>query len=428
MKFSLIKIPESKTTLKGQIYPSLDETASFLPKTATASPQRSPLQSSPSSKSRFQIPEDSGILAQPEYLSSKALKISRIINLIEPIITFMSMMGVVWLTMLDLQNKWLYIGLGIIFTWVLLFSPLFHYYILQEGNIFLPSKYRSFAFWCFNVRGFGNCLQYYGKDVKGRRAFQKYYKTICVLIIALDVLLIGFVFQNYVDYALIVEKVCGCKDDWVLVCVFWGGLLPLFDLVLFFGVFPVMLRCDNFESGMREFYGNIALIGFCLIPVFAVFFQLLWGVFEKLPDDSNWKLIGDKPFKRFYDFRVVGYFSQWFTYVLWGYLQQVLFLGSFSSMFSRAFDIQNNNYGHYIANFCSAVLFGAVHYPTHFLSIATFIFGYLWSRTFMQVRSLMVLGINHGMLGTATNQLLPIVFTVGPPHFYLWWFFGFNII
>ena len=328
--------------------------------------------------------------------------------------------------MLDESNPYMYIIFGLLLLWILLISPPIHYYLLNEKQIFLPPSKQTFFFWFFKCKGLGDPVEFYSR-IEGELGFVKYWKMLAWLTVFLDVLFMGALVEFYVEYAQVLDDLFGFHSDWLMVAVFFG-VLPFVDLVLFFGVYPVFIRLDNFGEGVRTQLGKLTLLGCALIPVFNIGFQLAWDWFDELPKDSHWRLEGKKPFLRIYEFTFVADMGQWCGYNLWGFVQQLLFLGSFSSMFCRAFDIQNNWYGTYVASLCSACFFAGLHIPSYWLAFATFVLGFFWSRAYIQVRSLSVLGISHGMLATLTCQLLPINFSVGPKLAKFWWFFGFNTL
>ena len=316
----------------------------------------------------------------------------------------------------------MYISFAIIGIWTLFLSPIVHYHYLNEKAIFLPKEKQTLAYWWFNCRGIGNPIDYY-KIVKGKLNFIHYIKIIGVYTAIMDVLLIGYLIEEYKDYGELLVRLFGVQYDWVMVL---GALVlvVLFSVVLVGVAYPIFMRIDNFEKGLKEHFFRLAKIALVLLLIFNISFQLLWKLFEEsFEEDSHFQFVGDKPFVRAYKLRLIDCMCDWLEYVLWGWAQQWLFLSCYSTMISRAVNIQQNSYGIYVVAAISAVFFATVHFPCYWLSLCTLVFGFFWAITFMNCRNLLVLGSSHGFLGTLTHKLLPIEFGSGPAYTWFLRFF-----
>ena len=106
-------------------------------------------------------------------------------------------------------------------------------------------------------------------------------------------------------------------------------------------------------------------------------------------------------------FFVVGYFQHtinltWhiipilLLYPLWGIVQQFLMIGLVAGNLN---DLKNTTINKYLIILLTAVLFSAVHYPTIWLVIGTFILALLYGFIYLKSRNVYVLGIFHGWLG-----------------------------
>jgi len=97
------------------------------------------------------------------------------------------------------------------------------------------------------------------------------------------------------------------------------------------------------------------------------------------------------------------------TYPIWALIQQYVFLAFF---FRRLRDILSPHY--WIAIFCSAVLFSAVHIPNYPLLILSFLGGLIWSWIYHRYNNLITIAFLHGILGTFCLTLLLMYLVVGP--------------
>lgn len=187
----------------------------------------------------------------------------------------------------------------------------------------------------------------------------------------------------------------------------------MLDLVLIFIAYPVMLRLDNFHASVK-FIIAFLIFTIPLILIFNLFFQVVEPILGPiLADNPYMNFRGDPAAVRLATLNIVEVLAQWSGYVFWGWLQQMLFLSVYNTYFARAFDIREKKQLYY-SSFCTALFFGLIHIPNFWLSLFTFISGFVWAMFFVQERNLMAMGIMHGFGGTLLNKLVPINFSVGP--------------
>ncbi|MGV9171826.1 MAG: CPBP family intramembrane glutamic endopeptidase [Promethearchaeia archaeon] len=356
------------------------------------------------------ICEDSGIVLMNEDADADYVKKIRLWNLIEAFMVYGLILLIVWVSMLDTSLWWMWAGLGALLFWTLIFSPLIHY--KYEKNVFLTEKQRTRGTWfyVFECRGLGSPKRYYFSEDGEQPYLKKYFKQIISVTVFLDILFIGAL----IGYDAEASAMLGAVSDNLVAKIFLEiALIALVDFLLIFLAYPVMFRLDNFDGSVKFM---IAFILFTIpfILIFNLFFQLVQPALGPvLGDNPYFGFQGDTAAERLLALNLIEVMGQWAGYVFWGWLQQLLFLGVFNTYFARAFEIREKKQRRY-ACLCSALFFGLIHLPNFWLSIFTFISGYIWAYFFMQSRNLWAMGIIHGLGGTLLNKLAPINFSVGP--------------
>ena len=362
---------------------------------------------------QIEVSQNDGIVVQNDVDPLRLRKI-RIINFIEPIITYGLILLVMWVSELDEDLWWMWASFGILLLWVLLLSPIWHYYGLNEKEIFLLPEQRNFWFWLFECRGLGSLKKFYQRGSDGKRGFQKYWNEIKTMTILWDILAIGALICFNQDYREILLDLI--NNDSTIVQIGMGiAVLIIADIVVIFIAYPFMMRLDNFASGWKNQLKTLTMLGIPFVFIFNLIFQVFYPSFVEIFGTTGaFGMRGADPFTRLSGFLLFDFLGQWAGYVAWGWLQQLLFLSIFSTQFCRAFDLKKDPKGVYLAALCSAIFFGLIHLPNFWLSILTWTAGFLWAIAFMKCRNLMILGVSHGMLGTLGNKLLPISYNVGP--------------
>jgi hypothetical protein len=358
------------------------------------------------------IDENSGILVQKIAAPAGYIRRIRIWNLVEPGVVYGLIMLVVWTSMLDPKVWWMRPSFGVLLVWMLIVSPLLHYPF--EKDLFLTPAQKRLGVWFyfFECRGLGSPLRYY-LPVDGQPPFiRKYWKTVLGVTLFLDVLfLCAMVTFNGDIHERFKEHMGTTMAQGLFFRVY---MLLLIDVGLVLVAYPFMLRLDNFRESLK-FMGAFGV----LIAVIALTGNFLFhldetGLREALKDHPYFSLRGPTTGERLRALTVAGVGGQWSGYVFWGFLQQLLFLGIFSVQICRGFDVGRSRVQLFLACLCSATLFALIHIPNFWLSLVTFVGGFLGALFSIQCRNLFALGIIHGFGGTMMNKLLPINFSVGP--------------
>lgn len=83
-------------------------------------------------------------------------------------------------------------------------------------------------------------------------------------------------------------------------------------------------------------------------------------------------------------------------YPIWGIIQQLLVVGLVAGNLQ---DLKKYSIPKYIIVCSTAVLFGAIHYPSTMLMAATFVMAIVYTLLYLKEKNIWVLGIYHGSLG-----------------------------
>ena len=343
------------------------------------------------------------------------VKVIKMLNIGEPITEIILILTIIWSSELEI-SWWMVSSLLLLVIWMLYISPYIHYYILNEGPLYLPPQHLSFKYWLFQARGIGSPFQFYERQADGTLYFMHFGLQLKWFVILIISLLFGSAIQHEDKLAQFMLGLFGYTSYTLEI---WGCFVFLSSaaLILLFIVLPLFMRLDNFLPALHKYFLQLAAIALALIIIFGLTFQIFWDWWiQILGTDHRWSLLPPTPLLRIQKERFVNYFSEWVLYILWGWLQQVLFLGCFATQLSRGFEAHKSKSGKLYTCLLSALFFASMHIPAIWLAIATAIFGYLWAERFIETPNMAVFGINQGMLGSLVNQLLPINFTVGPSH------------
>ncbi|HME54543.1 MAG TPA: CPBP family intramembrane glutamic endopeptidase [Candidatus Lokiarchaeia archaeon] len=358
--------------------------------------------------------EYSSGIAPIEGADPHKVKVARWWNFIEPISTYAAVIATMWLT--GLKNPIMYPIFGGLLIWLLVLSPMVHYW--YEKDVFLEENQRNMGFYCMECRGFGSPVKYFkGDPEKGVPPLIKsQWKTIVTLLVLFGIMFVlaimefwnNSIFENLLTKTLHMTANDGNK------ALIAAALIAILLVVLFFG-FSIVIRFDTLKKGAKHLILMFAL-GIPLVLVFTGIFILIPALpyFPyALPSDYMTGTI-DKTILVFsWPFGFFQFMGQWTGYVWWGYAQQLLFLSIFSTMFTRAFDVRTRR-GQWLACIASGGMFGFMHLPTFWLSFFTWVAGVMWAWFFMRNRNLFVMGVCHGAMGSLLNELTPIKFSVGP--------------
>jgi membrane protease YdiL (CAAX protease family) len=327
----------------------------------------------------------------------KIVKRLRIWNIAEPILVYTIALVVIWVS--GLEASWLMPVFAVLALWALFISPAIHYY--YEKDIYLEEENRNFWLYFFESRGMGSARRYFFTVDGEKPLYKKYFKYIAIswIIISLSGICTAIHYnEEFLEYL----TDFGLGTSLITQIIVLISLLPILFILLFIG-FSVMIRFDTIKLALKHL-GIIIAIG---IP-YVLMFNLIFTIWPDLP-----YLTGDSAAQKLSEFTIVSYGSQFFGYIFWGYLQQLLFLGIFNTMLCRGFDITKPS-GQILASFFTSMFFGLIHLPVFWLSFFTWFAGFFWSLYFMRSRNLWTMGVSHGALATLLNQLTPVPFSVGP--------------
>lgn len=173
----------------------------------------------------------------------------------------------------------------------------------------------------------------------------------------------------------------------------------LIEAIIFF-----LFRYDNFRKSMKEFMKMVVFF----LPVYLI----IWAIYYYGASPTTWNYEGE-PF-------VLGDFIVgWLGYVVWGTIQQMLFLGYFNTRLRKAllgYEWKLSKWAPLISALINASFFGIIHIPGY-LAIFTFLGGLFWSWIFQKKgnQNLLVAGIVHGLFGTLLGTYMRFIpFSVGP--------------
>jgi hypothetical protein len=221
-----------------------------------------------------QIEHNDGIcVIDSERVDPNLLKKVQLINLIEPFIAYAIIIAIMWITRLE-ETPFLYGTYGILLIWLLIISPYWHFKYLKESEIFLDGANKNLGFWMMEARGFGSPIRYY-KGRNGERPWiVEYKKDIISILLILDILFWGAMVTFAKEYGDILIDL-GLEATPIIRIGIGAVLIVVTDLLLVFVLFPLMLRLDNFRSGLQGLK-IITIVGILMIVVFNGFFKIFW--------------------------------------------------------------------------------------------------------------------------------------------------------
>jgi membrane protein YdbS with pleckstrin-like domain len=173
----------------------------------------------------------------------------------------------------------------------------------------------------------------------------------------------------------------------------------LIELIIF-GLF----RYDNFRSSFKWMVRMMVPMLPILIIVLCVYY------FGAGPD--TWQYKGKS-------FELGDFIVGWLGYIVWGSIQQLLFLGYFNTRIRKAilgYEWKYSKYAPLISTAICSSFFAIIHLPS-LLALFTAIGGAYWAWYFQKKgqQNILVSGIFHGLFGTILGSYLAFIpFSVGP--------------
>jgi len=163
------------------------------------------------------------------------------------------------------------------------------------------------------------------------------------------------------------------------------------------------VRWDNLDRSLRAL-APLALGLWLSVPALAVLYALATGDWSRLRAPRWLEIHPDRTSVIFY--------------LLWGFVQQGLFLGYFNARFRRAIAPRRRGLlpSRALAALLTGLVFGAVHLPNLPLVGLGAVEGALLAWAFQSdaTRNLFVAAVIHAVAGTLFSALLPVSMEIGP--------------
>jgi membrane protease YdiL (CAAX protease family) len=162
----------------------------------------------------------------------------------------------------------------------------------------------------------------------------------------------------------------------------------------------LFIRTDNLKRSAREVL--LILTSIMVLSIFLI--SLLLGTFWT-PEGggfSEW-LVEQGILQEANLF--VDFIAQFLYYILWGFIQQVLFLSFIHVRLRKVFPGNGRNNRIKIALFTGAI-FGSYHLFNFPLVAFTFISGTFWAWYFYETPNMLTVSISHGLGGTLSSMFI----------------------
>lgn len=203
------------------------------------------------------------------------------------------------------------------------------------------------------------------------------------------------------------------------------ALMVVLVVIIFFLykyiVSGILIRFDNLKTALFQLV-LICTIG--IVIIMATWAVMTIPVVDQYIQDHNTSLMGAPSFANalyIFDQRAIeamnsfsfaGFFANWGYYVYWGLVQELLFLGYWCTLLTKAFKNK------FVVALLSSACFGFIHFPSWPLMIFTMAGGFFWAIAWMRkdARNIFIMGAIHGFLGTMVAKLIPITMSVGPSN------------
>jgi hypothetical protein len=171
-------------------------------------------------------------------------------------------------------------------------------------------------------------------------------------------------------------------------------LLPLLVLAV---------RWDNLERSLRAL-ASVAVALWLAVPVLAAVFAYATGDHSGL-EARNW-------------FAIHPDRTSVIFYVLWGFVQQALFLGYFNARIRKGIGPKSLGVlrARALVSVLTGLVFGAMHRPSVPLVVLTTLEGTVlaWYFQSAATRNLFVVVVIHAVAGTLFSAMLPVSMDIGP--------------
>lgn len=337
-------------------------------------------------------------------MSSRIVKTSlqSMFPVIEGMAVYTTIMWGVWYTHLNAAFTWFPVTVSLLLGYLILVSPGLNIYFYRRTGQ-LSAKPRLAEYY-FLSRGIGAPIQYF----RGGKESLLYINRVAVtlILVVMSLLMLFFVQKHQEALATFFQL---NVDAW------WGIFLLCELLLVSLGVvlFSVLVRWDTLYASLWP-VTKIAIGGTVLVLALHVLFRFFYD-FPFMTGQSaadKWQL-----------FSAQSFFSQWFGYFFWAWVQQFVFLGVFVTGMTRYIDLTSlRNRAAVIV--VGALLFGMVHLPNVWLFLITTALGVVFTQVYLKHRNLFLIAMVHAFLAALYYHLLPITLApeiknyFGPEWFY----------
>lgn len=183
----------------------------------------------------------------------------------------------------------------------------------------------------------------------------------------------------------------------------------------------ILIRFDNLKTALFQL---VLICGLGIVIIMATWAVMTIPAVDQYMQDHHKDFMGSPSFanalyifdqraiEAMSEFSFAGFFANWGYYVYWGLVQELLFLGYWCTLLTKAFKNK------YIIALLSSACFGFIHFPSWPLMIFTMAGGFFWAIAWMRKdsRNIFIMGAIHGFLGTMVAKLIPITMSVGPSN------------
>ena len=251
--------------------------------------------------------------------------------------------------------------------------------------------------------GLGSHRYILNKISSGSTKNRVFILVLVIIIITIIVLAINFFWIELIDNFIDIDPVQASQFQSTLVgtlIIISSGIVIGFIFALF------IIRYDNFLKALKVSLIVILILGSILFLYSLTISSL--NIYQ--------------------NFNLLDFLTQFFGYIFWGALQQLLFASYFGTRFRKAFSPAVKSNGklkkklwkkRLVVSIISGSYFGLIHVPSWYLLIFTSVLGVVISWLYMKDRNrnLIAIGIIHGFLGSLIGVFFApgvVEMSVGP--------------
>lgn len=157
----------------------------------------------------------------------------------------------------------------------------------------------------------------------------------------------------------------------------------------------VFVRTDNLKQSAK----NVLLILNSILVVSILIISLILGTFwTPAGGGFSLKVFGVENL-------VIDFVAQFLYYILWGFVQQILFLSFIHVRLRKVFPGNDRN-NQIKISLLTGVIFGSYHLFNFPLAAFTLISGTFWAWNFYEAPNMLTVSISHGLGGTLSSMFI----------------------